>query len=163
MSGSVKIAETALEHTRSNGPLTLTTGTAEISNASALGWKPCKRHKVQNLQQQQRKCYQFENGFKYRRILQTAPKLVPAAKRRLMPGEKSHQPPGSKGCKLSGRANVHHVRRVVVVQQRVRPHKLHVHRKLQESQSQGYHGSSHKHAHETTKDIPPRAACRKSH
>ena len=37
MSGSVKIAETALEHTRSNGPLTLTTGTAEISNALDAG------------------------------------------------------------------------------------------------------------------------------
>ena len=37
ISGSPIIVETALEHDRSNGPLTFTTGTAEISNALGKG------------------------------------------------------------------------------------------------------------------------------
>lgn len=37
ISGSPTIVETALEHDRSKGPLTLTTGTAEISNALEEG------------------------------------------------------------------------------------------------------------------------------
>ena len=37
ISGSPKIVETALEHDRSKGPLTLTTGTEEMANALGAG------------------------------------------------------------------------------------------------------------------------------
>ena len=103
--------------------------------------------------------YPFLQGTKDGRILRGAPKFVPATKRGFVPEHRQVRNDTMHRPEMKVNANIHQVRRVFVVQQRIRPYKFHIHSELHSCMSQDRPGRGQTHPAPHKKTNKPRARC----